>query len=331
VSLTKTLRLRRLFFRFIFLAMAAWGLLAITFSNFGAIPRFASGAVFLLAAAGSFILPGTERRKIIAFLSVFTLLLAGWLALPPRSDRAWSPDVAVLPYAEISGSSVTIRNIRNFDYRTETDYTARRYDRSFDLGALRTMDLFLVNWGLEHFSHAMLSFGFDGGKYVCVSIETRRKKGEVYSAVRGLFRQYELTYVVADERDLVRLRTNFRPGENVYLYRLQADRDIIQKVFLDYLRTVNQLAASPRWYNALTTNCTLNIWRHIVPYYPKAKLDWRIFASAHADEMVYELGVLDQALPLPELKKLSLINKASKAAGDGPDYSARIRRGLPGF
>ena len=137
--------------------------------------------------------------------------------------------------------------------------------------------------------------------------------------------------MAADERDIIRLRTDYRKGEDVYLYRLDATPEFIRQVFQDYLQSVNRLKEKPQWYNALTANCTTDIWKHLAPFYPEAKPDWRIFASGHADEMAYELGVLDQTLPFRELKTRSLINERSKAAGPDRAYSEIIRRGLPGF
>ncbi len=315
----------------VFLALACWGVLAIVCSAFPAGPRYAAAAAFTALALASVLVPRAGGRKAACFAALFALLLAGWLALPPSNARDWGADVAVLPYAELGPGSVTIHDLRNCDYRTEKDYTVRHYDGVFKLAALRSMDLFLVDWGLPHIAHAMLSFGFGGGRYVCFSIETRKKKGEEYSAGKGFFKQYELTYVAGDERDLVRLRANYRKGEEVYLYHLKARPELIRLVFLDYLRGMNRLKEKPQWYNALTANCTTDIWRHIFPYYPKLKFDWRILASGHIDEMVYELGVVDRTLPLAELRRRSHINARSRAAGTGPEYSEVIRRGLPGF
>ncbi len=325
------MRIKQVFAWFFFLIMSCWVVMAVSYSNFPYGARMAAAVVFGAAALCSVFIPKDGGRKIVWFSSLFLISLACWLALSPSNERDWAPDVAKLAYAEVAGSSVTLHNIRDCDYRSETDYTVRHYDRTFYLGSLRSLDLYFVDWGLPHIAHTMLSFGFGGGKYVCFSIETRKKKGEEYSSVRGFFKQYELTYVVADERDVIRLRTNYRKGENVYLYRLDATPDFIRKVFLDYLQSVNGLKDRPQWYNALTANCTTDIWKHIAPYYPKAKFDWRILASGHVDEMAYELGVTDQGLPFPELKRRSLINERSKAAGADQAYSEIIRRGLPGF
>jgi hypothetical protein len=175
----------------------------------------------------------------------------------------------------------------------------------------------------------MLSFGFGEGGYVCISIETRKEKGETYSPLKGIFKQYELTYVVADELDVVRLRTNYR-GENVYLYRLKARRELIREVFLDYLARINSLKHEAEWYNALTSNCTTNIRGHTRPYVGDARWDWRILLNGYVDQLAYDRGALDQSLPVAELKSRSLINARAQAAARDIDFSRCIREGLPG-
>ena len=311
--------------------LTCWGGMAIVYSNLPAGLRYGGAALFLTAALLAVRLPRKGGWKAACYAGVFSVTLGWWLALPPSNDRDWEPDVAKLPYADITGSSVTLHNIRDCRYRTEKDYTVRHYDSPFGLASLRTLDLFLVDWGAPNIAHTMLSFGFGGDRYVCFSIETRKKKGEEYSSVRGFFRQYELTYVAADERDVILLRAAHRRGEDVYLYRLKARPETIRKVFLDYLRTVNEFRDTPQWYNALTHNCTTDIWKHIEPHYPGARFDWRILASGYADEMAYDLGVLDQSLPFAELRRRSRVNERAAAAGRDPAFSARIRKGLPGF
>jgi hypothetical protein len=176
----------------------------------------------------------------------------------------------------------------------------------------------------------MLSFGFDGEGEVCFSIETRKEKGEEYSAIKGFFKQYELTYVVADERDLVRLRTNYR-NEDVYLYRLNADPELIRKVFLDYMKEVNSIHDHPKWYNALTSNCTTNIRGHTAQFVPNAKMDWRVIVNGYLDTLLYERGLVVRSLPFDELKRRSYINDDALAADNDPDFSKIIRHGLPGI
>ena len=255
--------------------------------------------------------------------------LGGFRCNPPTTAtgcRTWR----CCRYADINGNQITIHNIRNCDYRTETDYDVQHYDKTFDLDQLRTVDLYLVTWGSPHIAHTMVSFGFTNGDYVCFSIETRKEKGEDYSAVKGLFRQFELTYIIADERDVVRLRTNYRQGEEVCLYRLQVTPEQGRKLFLDYLRRANELHERAEWYNALTDNCTTAI-RTQRAAADRAPWDWRMLLNGHLDELLYERGTIVTNLPFAELKKLSNINARAKAADQAADFSEQIRKGLPGF
>jgi hypothetical protein len=188
----------------------------------------------------------------------------------------------------------------------------------------------MVYWGSPHMAHTMMSFGFEGGDQVCFSIETRKEKGEGYSAIKGLFRQFELTYVVADERDVVRLRTNYRQGEEAYLFRLRASPDQARKAFLEYLRRLNRLRERPAWYNAVSDNCTTAI-RTQRAAADRAPWDWRMLINGHADKMLYERGAIITNLPLAGLKERCHINARAKAADQAPDFSRRIREGIPGL
>ena len=318
------------FFRVSLLAMASWATFAILFSN---LPDFLnpwSAAIFAIGSLVALVGRYSNQRTRLGFLSAFTVILVGWLFMPPSNNRNWQPDVAVLPWADIRGNWVTIHNIRNCDYRSETDYIVRHYDKTFDLTTLKSIDLSLVYWGSPYIAHTMISFGFEGNGFVCFSVETRKEIGEAYSSIKGFFKQYELTYVVADERDLIRLRTNYR-GEQVYLYRLNESVDIIQRIFLDYLREVNSLKDRPKWYNALTNNCTTSIRIHKAPYNPDSRLDWRLIVNGFMDEMLYERKAVATSLPFTELKKLSHINARTKDLDKSPYFSQQIRIGLPGM
>ena len=291
-------------------------------------PPLAAG--YALGILGTWIFVRRPWKKMLVTAAGFLAVLVWWLALQPSNQRDWLPDAAVLPYAQIAGNHICIHNIRHCTYRAETDYDVHYYDRNFDLDHLRTVDLYLVTWGSPHIAHTMVSFGFTDGDQVCFSIETRKERGEAYSALKGMFRQFELSYVVADERDVVRLRTNYRRGEVVRLYRLQISPSQGRQMFLDYLRRLNQLHDRAEWYNALTDNCTTAI-RAQRAAADRAPWDWRILANGHLDELLYERGLLATNLPFAELKKLSTINAQARMAGDTADFSRRIRQGLPGF
>lgn len=256
----------------------------------------------------------------------------GWFSMEPSNSRDWQPDVAVLPHATISGNMVTVHNIRNCNYRSETDYTVDHYDRTFDVSEMTSVDLYMVDWGIGYIVHTMMSFGFEEEQYLCISIETRKEKGENYSTVKGFFRQYESFYVVADERDVVRLRTNYRKGETVYLYRLiGSSLDVGREVFLDYMRYINHLKEKPEWYNALTGNCTTQIRGRARPYAENARWDWRFLANGYIDTMAYERGIFDQTFSLEELKRRSIINARAREVDSDTEFSKLIRRGLPGM
>ena len=308
--------------------------LQIYYSNLPTFLRTPAAGIFALIAVVMIAQGFRRRRRWSAFLVLFAAVFFWWwVAIPPSNDRNWQPDVRVLPWAEFKGDLVTVHNIRNCEYRTENDYTVHYYDRTFDLKQLTSLDAYLVYWGSPSIAHTMLSFGFKDGKYLCFSIETRKEVGEGYSAIKGFFKQFELTYIVADERDLVRLRTNYREngkGEDVYLYRLKVPAEFARKVFLDYLHEVNSLKDHPEWYRALSTNCTTSILRHTAKFNPDSQLDWRIIVNGYIDEMMYERKRLDQSLPFTELKKRSYINERAKAVRDGEDFSRLIRIGLPG-
>jgi hypothetical protein len=253
-----------------------------------------------------------------------------WGSIPPSNARDWSPDVARTAHATFHGSTVTIQNVRNFTYRSESDYVQRWDARTYNLDGIRAVDLFLSFWGPTHIAHTIVSWEFDDGQHLAISIETRKEKGESYSALRGFFRQYELYYVVADERDLIGLRTNYR-SEQVYLYRLRAPASQARALLVDYLDEVNRLVDHPQWYNALTQNCTTTIREHAQRAGAGRRLDWRLLANGHVDQLLYERRQISTDLPFASLRARSDITGRAKAADESPDFSARIRQGLPKF
>jgi len=289
--------------------------------------RLPLAAVYASGILAVWIWVGRPWKAVVTGVS-FAVVLIWWLSLQPSNSRDWLPDAAVLPYADIAGNQITIHNIRNCDYRAETDFDVRYYDKIFQLDKLLTTDLYLVYWGSPNIAHTMVSFGFDGGDYVCMSIETRKEKGEEYSAAKGLFRQFELMYIIADERDLVRLRTNYRQGEDAYLYRARMTPEQSRTLFRDYLRRANELRERPEWYNALTGNCTTAI-RTQRAAADRALWDWRLLVNGHLDELLYERAVIATNLPFAELKKQCHINARARSADKSADFSQLIRQGLP--
>ncbi len=286
-----------------------------------------AAAVMSLLTLASLFIRRWRWRMLTAHFTMFGLLLAWWATLAPSNDREWQPDLAKLAHATIDGDRVTVHNIRNVDYRSEFDYTLAWYDKSFDLSKLEGVDLVAVYWMGPAIAHIFVSFAFAGGDHLAISIEARKEKGEGYSILKGFFRQYELYYVVADERDVIRLRTNYRqdPPEDVYVYQIRGSVDNGRRLFTAYINKINDLNRSPEFYNTLTTNCTTNIWVHskVNPEHPP--FSWKILASGYVPQYLYETGKLDTRLPFAELQRSAYVNLQAKRADGAPDFSQRIR------
>jgi hypothetical protein len=284
---------------------------------------FACGALFALV----FTRP-CWRAKIGLAIAI-ALVASWWITIPPTNIADWLPDVARTPFAEIEGDRITIRNFRNFDYRTTTDYVQHWETKTVHLSNLRGVDFYTNYWGSKLICHTFLSFDFGPEGYVCISIETRKKKGQSYSAIRGFYRQFALCYIIGDERDIVRLRTNYR-HEDIYLYRLRgATLEKARELFLDYLRSGNELHARPQWYNAISSNCTTNIRLHMNDIGVARPWNWEMLVNGYVDQRAYALGAIDTALPFAKLKQRSHINARAQAADQDPAFSTRIRAGLP--
>ena len=310
--------------------MTLWGMGALYYSPLPTLLRQLLAMAFGLATAGAFLGLPHRRRTLLGFGLVWGVLVLWWSTIPASNSRDWQPDVAVLPYATMDGDRVTLHNIRNFVYRTDTDFTPRYYDKTFDLQQLESVDLISSYWAGEAIAHLFVSFGFGEQDYVAISIETRKERTEDYSSIKGFFKQYELIYVVADERDVIRLRTTYRqPHEEVYLYRTRIPPARARRLFLAYVREINRLVEQPVFYNTLTTNCTTNILFHIRASGGIARYNWKILLSGYAPAYAYEGGGLDTSLSFAELKQRSHINARAQEAGDAPDFSQRIRAGLP--
>ena len=319
----------------VLLGMAGWGTLALYYFDHNSLPlRTCSAAAFALVslmAIIGFAFRRSRWRAFAAYLVLFLALVFVWTRIAPSNDRDWQEDVAVLPYAIIEGDQVTVHNIRNFDYRSETDFTPAYYDKTFDLRKLDGVDLIATYWMGPAIGHMFLSFEFQGGDHLAVSIEVRKERSEGYSTVQGFFRQYELHYVVADERDVIRLRTNYRkdPPEDVYVYRMKGSAENGRRVFLQYMDEINALKDRPDWYNTLVTNCTTAIWMHtrINPDHPP--LSWKILASGYVPEYLYEIGKLDVKLPFAEVQRRAHVNARARAADKAADFSRQIRVAWP--
>ncbi len=256
-------------------------------------------------------------------------LVRWWRSLRPSNDRDWRADVARLATAVVAGDRVTVRNVRNFTYRTVDDFDERWEERTYDLARLDGLDVFFIDWGAPLVNHTILSWSFDDGQRLAISVEVRKRKGQDYSAWRGFLRYYELVYVAATEEDVIKLRTNVRANELVYLYRVRTSQAAARRLLLDYLEAMNAIAREPRWYNALTANCTTVVRDRVVHAGGKLPFSWRFFANAYLAQLLQREGTIDSSRPFAELKAMSYINPRAQRVRPGEDYSAAIREGLP--
>ena len=305
---------------------SAWAFGAIYF-DFPAANSVAALLFVLVLVVAIVFVPGAPKKLGVVFLA-FSLVLAWWLTLKPSNEGNWQPDVAQTAWADINGDEVTFHNVRDCDYRTATDYIPHWETRTVRLSQITGIDLAIDYWGSPWIAHPIVSFQFADSPPLCFSIEIRKTIGQSYSTIGGLYRQYALIYIVADERDVIRLRTNYR-NEDIYLYHTTAPPDRARERFLEYVHSLNALHTQPSWYNAVTANCTTSI-RSQHPSKERVPWDWRILFNGKADEMLYEHGAfVTGGLPFAELKERSLIDQRARAANDDPDFSAAIRNGLP--
>lgn len=263
-----------------------------------------------------------------AALLVTALLVGWWHRLKPSNDADWRPEVARLATAEVQGDRVTVRNVRNFRYRSVDDFDERWEERTYDLSRLAGLDIFFIDWGAPLIMHTIVSWSFEDGQRLAISVEARKRKDQKYSAWRAFFRYYTMIYVAADERDVIKLRTNFR-REQVYLYRVRASQAGARALLLQFLDAMNAIARQPLWYHALTASCTTVVRKRVLAAGGRLPFSWRYFANAYLPEYLHRRSLIDDSLPFAELKAVSHINARALQVGEAEDFSARIREGLP--
>jgi hypothetical protein len=265
---------------------------------------------------------------VIAFTVALVGLLVWWTRLTPTNDHEWADDLARITAGTVDGSRVTLHNVRNFDWRGQTDYTQRWETRSYDLDRLQTVDMIMSYWSGRSIAHMLISFGFDDGAHVVFSVEVRRQKTQAFSEIGGFFKEFELSIIAADERDAVRLRTNVR-GEDVYLYRLQLPQEAMRSLFLRYVGEANSLVDSPRFYNTITVNCTTLVYQMMQRIVGRLPLDYRLLFSGYLPEYVYRVGGLDHRFSLAELRRRGRLSERARISDRSDSFSADIRRGIP--
>ena len=308
--------------------LIAWAALAIYYSNLPwAEVRLGLAIVFTAFAIWAVWL-SRRRRITAAFVVLYLCVVAWWISIPPLHDRNWRQEVAVMPRAVIDGDRVRLTGVRNFEYRSRNDFTVRYEEREVQLSHLTALDFYVSYFMEGPVGHTFVSFIFDNAPPLSISIETRPEVGEGFAPIASMFKQFELIYVVGDERDLVGVRANHRQ-EPVYLYRLNTSADDARRLLLVYLERINELAERPEFYHLLTNSCTINIVRYANAAGREGRIDIRHILNGLADSYLYRSGRIDTTLPFDELRRRSLINEAVRAADGAADFSQRIRASLP--
>ncbi|HUH39502.1 MAG TPA: DUF4105 domain-containing protein [Castellaniella sp.] len=261
-------------------------------------------------------------RWVPAFAAI--ILAAWWISLAPSNQRDWADDVARNLQGSVQGSVVTLHNIRNFDWRSDTDYTIRWQDASYDLDALQSVDMVLSYWMGPAIAHTLVSFGFADGRYLVFSVEIRKERQESFSVVGGFFKQFERVIIASEERDIVYVRAGPRQ-EQVFLYPVRMPVPAMHQLFLSYVASANRLAQTPRFYKTLTANCTTLVYDMVRPIVPGLPMDFRLILSGYLPEYLYRHGGLDTAQPLDVLRAQADITQRAAAAGPVADFSQRIR------
>jgi hypothetical protein len=251
--------------------------------------------------------------------------------LAPSQFRDWTPEQAVLPTVDIHGTQATVHNVRNCKYFSNDVYMVDYYDKTIDMSRVRGVDYIVVPFdGAPALAHVMLSFQLDGPDskpdHLAVSVETRKEKSEKYNPVTGSLNQYELIYVVADERDVIQFRSVYN-GEHVYLYHTTASPAAAQDLLADVLHRVNDLSLRPEFYDTLTNNCTSNIVHHVNRIRPnRIVTDYRSLLPGLSDQLAYDEGLIERHGTFAETKEAAYVNPLAQRYAGRDDFSELIRK-----
>lgn len=312
------------------LLSGAWGALALWYQLPGsAVWRALGSAAWMLVVIALAVFAVSRRSwlPLGIYVVLYAVLLIWWASIAPSNHRVWSDDVARMLTGTVQGNAVTLDNVRDFGWRSDTDYDARWETRHYDLDRLVSADAVLSYWGSKAIAHAMISFGFDDGSHVVFSVEIRKKRGEQYSSIGGFFRQFETILVAADERDIIRVRTNVR-GEDDYLYPLRMDKPVMRVLFLSYMQAANTLSETPAFYNTITSNCTTIVYRMARQIDPGLPWDMRLLLTGYLPEYLYKVGALDRSASVEQLRQRGRITDRARNTAPGDDFSKVIRTGL---
>ncbi|MBD8899751.1 DUF4105 domain-containing protein [Rhodanobacter sp. DHG33] len=320
-----------LFCALVALLSLAWGTLALWYRLPGGDAMRVLGAGLWCALALAFFALAIRRRTwrpLLGYVGMYALLLAWWSTIEPSNHRDWADDVSRQLTGEVHGDTVVLHNVRDFAWRSDSDYDIRWETQSYDLDHLVSADAVLSHWGSDAIAHAMVSFGFDDGRHLVFSVEIRKRRGQEFSSIGGFFKDFETTLVAAPESDLIRVRTNVR-GEDDYLYPLAIDRGTMRGLFLSYVNTANRLATAPAFYNTVTSNCVTVVYRMARHLDPGLPMDVRLLLTGYLPGYLYKIGALDHRLTLAQWNARARITERARASKPGDDFSTAIRTAPP--
>jgi uncharacterized protein DUF4105 len=311
--------------------LSAWSALALWFRLPSPEALRAAGAIVfailgLVTIAALFF--RRSRIVLVIFAAAFGGLLVWWSTIKPPLDGDWAPDVARQTTGVVEGDILTLSDVRDFEWRTDSDFTEKWSKRSYDLSKLKTLDLFLAYWGGPEMAHVIMSFGFEDGEHLAWSVEVRREKTSEFSPIADAFKSHTLIYLATTERDSVRLRANVR-GEDVRLYRLNTPPEPARALLLEYASQSTALAEQPKFYNSITANCATVVFKLVRAAGSTLPFDWRLVVNGFLPGYLYDHNAVVTTMPLSELMERARISERARAADQSPDFSRLIRVGVP--
>jgi len=269
----------------------------------------------------------SKRKALVGALVVVGGIAVFWMTVHPTNERAWVTQQAVLPAARIDGHLAHVQGVRNFHFTAEDKFAPAYYDRTYDLDKLVSAS-FIVTPFSEAWrgpAHTFVTFGFSDSQFVSISVEARREPGETYGPVTGLLKQFELIYVIGDERDLIGQRAAFGKSP-VFLYPIRAPRERIRDVFVEMLQRADGLRSHPEFYNTLTNNCTSNVIAHVNHVAPhRIPSGLKTILPGYSDEVAHDLGLIDTDLDIVHARERFRINERAHKYAQDSLFSFRIR------
>lgn len=238
----------------------------------------------------------TLRRSLLALLAFSLLFLLIVSLREPSLDRSWDEDVNVLAGVDFSADeTVTLAQIRDWQYSVNAIRSKSYFDASFDPNDIVAMWMYeqqLDPSGL--IAHTFVVFEFDESyeraRYLGLSVETRRERGETYSIIGGALRSFEITHIWATEEDLVTRRVQFL-NYPLTRYRLEIPAAYRSRIFLKFAEETRSLASQARWYNTISNNCTSSLIKFVNASEPGAiPLHHSYVLTGKVDDYLEELG-----------------------------------------